>query len=547
MPAQVDTGSDPVLNYLAEQGKAAAATTNNQTAMAVQQGIQANATKTDISGAENIAAGQAMAAASMDAVKLQTSAENANARTMLGADPLAANYRLQELTNQRTDAYNKANDIAKTIADKQSLTFINDPLGFINAQFTLPADIAQHNYYANLHNSAADEYTTIVSQTTATAQENTATAATMTTAAALAKQQEIQGQSQQAVAKAQQTGAQLAIEGISKQQALTDDQLNQAHMAVQVKDEQTRIAMQQANFGLVQAQKKIYLGILQDSLERKTAALEDQNAAVTAYNKAADKMGAPRLPATTVIAKLRQKDPQVAEVLAYGQRLQDALGTGETVPVSGSMAQAGALYNSTPGMVPTGTSAPTAKFLASTVAELHARPEIQAIKDPSSRLDSINATLSGVVATQAKTIYDDKPNVYSAPPAAALIAATPALSANSFVSSIVMPQAQANPSAAFKANDIVSAGIAAVAKDPSQLDSVAEGINKIGVAAVNYNNNLKGYQANNVPLQTNYPAALNTGMFGGTQTVELTDLTAIKTLLMRKQFGTIPMNMNFGE
>jgi hypothetical protein len=173
-----------VLQYLAKKGQA-----DRDNAMAqldMQKHIDSinNAQVEDMTSV--IAAGDAEASisAAKQARLARTDLNNLQAQTFLGLNPQEGSFRLEELARQRTENYAKANETAKVIAEKKSSTLLNDPLGFILNQFTLPADIAAHNYYASLHNNAAEEFDGIVDAGTKVGNENRSLAAATSAAEA---------------------------------------------------------------------------------------------------------------------------------------------------------------------------------------------------------------------------------------------------------------------------------------------------------------------------------------------------------------------------
>jgi len=534
--ADIPTGSNPILNFAAQAAQTQARTIDNATAITAQNDAVNNATTQDLNAVDAAASAQQVVQAATDSVKLQTSSENASAKAMLGADPNAANYRLQSLQATQQDAYEKTQALSGIIAQKQSATLLSDPLGFINAQFTLPADIAQHNYYAGLHNAASQEYDDIVSKATNTAQENEKTAATMTAAQASANQDLITAKAAETKATIQQNAAQLNTKGILDLQTLNEQQLSNSATAVNVADAQTRIGLAQQQMALTNQTRLLQQQMLQERIDAKTASDSELADTAASYNTAAARLGGTPLPATVVAARLKRGDPTVSQFVRYGQDIGDNGGNAEGVPVAATPAQAGALYTSSK-IVPNGTTSSTMSYLAEKVNEFAGNSAIASEKDPNVRLGMINKLIDNDVTNQAKAISDNKPNIYAAPSVAALVSSVPALANNSFINGVLLPKAQANPDAPSSANDIVTAAVAAINKDPSQLNDVAQGIANFYNASIYYNNKMKGYGENGLPLQTNYLAQLNTGFLGRSQTLDLSNPTVVKTLLMRLAYG----------
>ena len=535
--AASDPINDPVVQYTAQKAITDANTAMNTLAVQKNNDLVANATSDQIAGVRAMSSAEGIVQAAMDSAKLQTSDANATQQQMLGLDPNAASYRLAQLNTQRIDSYNKTNELAKTIADKQSTTIFDDPLGYISNQFTLPADIAQHNYYAGLHNSAASEYEGIVQAGTATAQENLAMQRTMSTAQAAGNQQLIQAKAAQEAAKITAQGAQLNTQGILQLQSLTDQDLAHAASAVNIADAQARIKMQQAQFDAAQVQRKLSMQMLQERLDAKQATDAEQLDSYNQYQAAAARLGGTPLPQSVVIARLKKGDPVVSQFVRYGQDLLDNKaqgGSGEGVIVATNPAQAGALYTSS-HLIPTGTTAPVMSYVASLTNKLAASPDIQRDKDPNARLAAIGSKIVDDATEQQQAIDDSKTgNIYAAPSIAAVIAAVPkaGLASNSFIQNTLVPLSAAAPNQVTPAKTIFAAGVTAVQDDPAQLNNVADGITKFYQAANAANNTLRGYSENGLPLQQGYKAAIPTGFLGRNQTLDLSNPSVVRRALM---------------
>jgi hypothetical protein len=533
MATEVTQGSNPILDFAAAKGEANRRSAENANQVERNNDTITNATQQDITAVENAASADQIVKAATDAAQLRTSADNAQAKVDLGLDRTKANYRLANLASQQADAYDKANAIAKVIADKQSATILSDPLGFINAQFTLPADIAQHNYYAGLHNSAASEYDSIVSQGTATAVENKALEATMTVAQAQADQDKIAAMSSKQTAEITKQGAQLNTQGIQALQSIQQGQLNNAHLAVSVADAQSRIQMQRAQFEAAQTNRALQQSMLVDRLNERKATIDEQNMTADNYNKAAARLGGATLPASIILARLKKGDPVVSQFVRYGEDISINGDKAEGVIVATNPAQAGALYGSSK-IIPSGTTASVMNYLASQVNSLASDQQVQGEKDGAGKMAVMNAKINGDVARQSSLISDSEPNIYAAPSIAAVVGSVPALVNNGFVSGELMAKSKANPDMASSAKDIFAAGVVAIKSDPSRLDEVAAGISQFYSGAVHANNALKGYAENGLPTQKSYPAELPTGILGRNQTLDMTNPALVTRALMFK-------------
>lgn len=524
-------GKSPELDFVAQKAMTDANTKANEYQVDQLVTTIKNATASDLQAEQSKAQAQSTIRSVADSAQLQLQAEDMAAQTRLGANPAAANFRLQQLADQQVDAYNKTNDLAKTIADKQSKTLLSDPLGFIQAQFSLPADIAQHNYYATIHNNAEAEYSNVVSSVTAEAQMNKATLATVTTASADAEQAKIAAESAQAQARITQTGAQLNIAGIRELQSLTDADLAHSATALNFKEQQVRIDLQRSQIAAANASRDLSNQLKIEQLNKNQLALEDQQYYANAYNKAQAKLGGATEPMAAVMAGLRRQDPKVLKMVRIGQDIITSGGTGEGVMIAPNPAEAGELYNGQ-RLIPTGTTAPVMKYLADKYGDLRADQAVNAEKDPAGKIALINTAIKADVAKQASKIEDGTNNIFAAPTIASLLVSVPALANNGFVANELAEKAKANPDIPTSTADILAAGIAAIKKDPSRLNEVTQGTANFFNAAIWSNNKLKGYAENGLDPQQSYPAAVPTGFMGRQQTVNVNNPVDVKAVYM---------------
>lgn len=534
---EITPGSNPILDIAIATSKAAAETAANRAKEQIQIDAISNATSDEIQGVRAQGQAQQLGQASLDAVKLQTSAQDAASVAMLGVDPLAANNRLQQLTDRKAAAGDQVQLLAKEIADKQSKSLLSDPLGFINAQFELPALITQHNYYATAHNEASSEFDDIVSKSTAVAVNNKANEATMTLAAAQAKQQEIGAVTAQNIAKVQAQGAQFQLQGIRDLQSLNMQDLQTAQTKQNMLAEQSRIAAQNANADLNRQQKKLVIEQLQQTIAAKKATQEQTDMAVASVNKAQASLGGPVLPPAIIMSRLSKNDPVVMRLLNIGEDIAINGGNKEGVAIGRTPGEVGAFLLHSQ-INPIGTSASTMTYIGKKTQEFASDPMVTMQKDPEGKLSIINKMFAEDLKKQDVIHDGDTGNIRAAPSITALVSSIPALANNGFIAKELIEKAKSNHDMPTSANDVYAAGLEAIKKDPKRLDEVVAGMSSFFNASIWYNNKMKGFTENALPIQTGYTAAIKGGYFGRTTNVDMTNPLVLKTKLVTEALGT---------
>ena len=144
----------------------------------------------------------------------QVDAENAAAKAALTGNWTDAGSKANYWASQMHENTDKAYSALDAIKEKESFNLLNNPLGFINAQFTLPSDKAAYNYYAQKGNMAENTLNTLTKATTDAAIENNATMLHTSTASAQAQLDLISANTRQQQDKLAQDSAGRFIQGI---------------------------------------------------------------------------------------------------------------------------------------------------------------------------------------------------------------------------------------------------------------------------------------------------------------------------------------------
>ena len=519
---------NPIINHIAAAAQAQASNQQTQLDIAKQMDIEQGQSdamvlaRQAIGGADQtIIAGKNSRAAAVDA-------KASSIRTEFGADPTLqgseSNYWLKEAQDNAHKAY-AALDV---INGKKQATLLSDPLGFISAQFTLPADVATYNYYAEKHNLAEGRVKDITSVSDANVIAADRAAAKTSTEEAIAEGDKAAALSVLDVAKIREAAAGTRIKGMAELNSLSRDQASLALQIHQSANSDRGLQLQeQAHKDLMEdrAQRR---ADAQERLNDKKSSMEDQEALRNAYNMGAKATGRVQIPDArswrTTNGAL-QKDPLFWETLGYGQQLQMTDGVTNGIPVANSAGQAAMLYHS--GRPPAGDN--VAKFLTDTVEAVRLEPT--APKDKEGLTAAITVEAQKRAKVMAARIDPKAPNIYTAPPVSVVMQALGA-DTDPFLDTVVKPMLAID--ANVKIPDDVMFGKAADFAKGSKADFnvAADGISSYYKIAALKNGILNGYADKGLPAQTSYNAVINGAV------VNLVDPIAVKKALLMANMRT---------
>lgn len=469
--------------------------------------------------------------------KAKTTANTALASAYLGMNPDEANFRLAKLAATRAESYDRAMAVEDVIAKKKQATLLSDPLTWINAQFTLPADEAAYTHYANRHNAAEAEFNGIVNSGTATGQAYRALEAATSSALAQAKADAIVAQGTEQRAQAMIQGAQLNSQGALQLLQLKDHDLNRAETAVRLQQSAQQFEINKENLALTRIQRQLAVdAALDKKMEREEKAALEADIA-SKVNFAALHLGKPEMPPALIMSKLRSEKASgiPGAMYKYLRIGEDAANSGKAgiAGVSlGSASETAALYKAG-GVTPVGPEAPVIEFLVDSARAASTDLAIAGTKDKEAKENMINSVIVKKAGENLKRIDStDSKNIYAAPATSALLTAVPSLAAHKFITETLAPIAAANPTAPTTDAAILSAATTAIKADPKRLNEISTALEKYYNAAVDQNNTMKMYMEKGLPQQKDYSALLPVGMFGNKVVVNLADPIALKRMLL---------------
>ena len=516
--ATIGPGSNPILDYAAQTAQAQAS--SQQTALDIHKQMDQEdmANHAAVVAREAIGNADVTMAAQKNSWQAATDAKVAELRTLMGSDPTEQGSQSNIWLARMQENAQKAYDAMDVIKEKQSKTLLNDPLGFINAQFTLPADIATHNYYAQKHNIAEQELNEITSASDANVLATQRAAQHTSTEYAIAEGIKAAQSSELDVARLIGENAGKRIQGLGELDNLNQRQLNNVFQAHSAANSDASLEMQR------QAHK--------DMMDQRTERLKqkaDSEDAIElerqAYNAGQRKLGKPTIEDNrlfrNIYGKNYGKNDDFMNTLGLGQSLIAAGGVANGIPVAANAGEAASLYAS--GGNNNLKDNQVGAFLSAQLTAV--KSGVNPPKDKTALYGMVTDNAVKAAKGMLGEIRSDQGNIYAAP-APAIVLKAIGLATDPFLSDVVKPLVDQNPAVKIDDDTLVGKAID-YSKTRGNLDMAADGIANYYKMAILKNNLLNQYAENGLPAQS---GSYNARIQG--KIVNLADKTAVKNLIL---------------
>lgn len=533
-----------------ERANAEAAKIKNSLAVSDALAIISGSGKSSTEAIQSFTDANVVVKSETDAMAARVDAANAQAKLDLGTDSTQGNYRLKELAGDRKTAYENAVKAEEIIYEKKSKTFASDPLGWIHAQITTPADIDVYNHFAKRHNMAEEEYNSIVTSTTATAQMNNATKATTSAAMADANLKMVVAAGQKELANNAVLYAQHNIQGQQVLSSLSEKQLGHAESAVRMEEAAQNFKLRQQQMALNSAQRaetlkrtQLLNEQLEGTIQDRTQLKLEQESLTTSYNSGVRALGGVELSTPQVLTALKNdKSGYVGNLLRYGQDIEANGGSKAGVPVLGpgmSPADMTGVLRAARAK-PNGIDKDVYEFAVTATGDAIRALGATLDKDPAKRAQQLAVEIKKAADTQLERIDNskDSSNIYGAPTPRQLAEAIPVLTKYPKLQEIIKRSSD-NPNVPIRDVDILEAAKIELQTNPTKenFKLISDSLGDYYRAVRDYNNIHNGYLEKNLPQQRTYNAVLPTGLFGGTQVTDMTDPLQVQRLLIKMSFG----------
>jgi len=199
-----------------------------------------------------IAEGQARATviAAEQAGQLQNQAARLKAGAAFGADLNQQGERLSELAQIQTQTQEARLALSQSIAAKQSVSFLDNPLEFVVNQFTVGGDISKFNALADVEDTVTKNIEDITRLSSAVAQNQKNFEITVTQASADAKAKEALEKAEQQATVTRISGLNYNIEALNATMNASKEQMGLRFSVNQALNAQESLSLQMENHAL---------------------------------------------------------------------------------------------------------------------------------------------------------------------------------------------------------------------------------------------------------------------------------------------------------
>lgn len=413
------------------------------------------------------------------------------------------NYWAKEVHENAAKAYASLD----AINEKKKSNLLEDPIGYIMNQFTLPSDIAAHNYYVNKHNVADTALNTLIKGTSDAAIMAKNMEKSTSTEQALAKLTEIETQAKWDKLKISKEAAGTRMSGLQTLNQMDIQQTAAAYQALSAvnADQHLKLAQRSAD-----DQHQMRMMQQKEFNEKTTAKLEanqSMEAEMQSYNAGARLANRPEIHDVKTFQRVAQnaiqrKDQDFLNVVSAGQLIELNGGKVDGVMIAKNAGDTASMYSKSGPMLK-GNS--VGSFMADTYNNLKARPGVNA-KD----IEAFNAVANTEIVATAKAkmnkIKDSEPNIYAALPVDIIAKSKTGqqLLTTPFMQSTIVPMYNADKDVKIPDTLMLEKASKFVLSNRSELDSTAKAIATYYQSAIHTNNVVKRYVENGLPPQQSY-------------------------------------------
>lgn len=491
---------NPIINSIAQAGQAQAASQN--AALAIHQQLDQEDMASSAAVIARSAMGNAEATMSSEKNAWEAASDSkvAETRAFMGADPTLQGSLSNKWLQRMNEAAEKQYQSLDVIQEKQSKTLLNDPLGFIAAQFTLPADIATHNYYNQQRATAEEQLNEITSASDANVIAVQRAKQHTSTEYAIAESEKAKQGAEFDNARLIADNAGKQITGLNDLNSLTQQQLNVAFQKHAAANSDAALEMQRQNHADMMELRQARLEAQKDKEE--SDALDMQ-----AYNAGQKKLGKPTIDDPRMFRSVYKngfnRDPNFMNTLGLGQSLLANGGVTNGVAVAGSAGEAATLYAT--GATNNLNTLPVGKFLATQFNTVKAMPNA-----PKDHVALVGLTTERAVNEANNQLRDIQTgSIYAAPPPSVILAAR-GLDNDPFLDGVVRPLVDKDPNVKIDDATLVGKAMDFAKTNQGGINSAAVGVAQYFKMAVLKNNLLNQYTENGLPAQAKqYNARIN--------------------------------------
>lgn len=468
-------------------------------------------------------AGQAQLAAK-NSIDASVDAQVAAMQKTLGTDWTDNASASSKWARELKDNTDKAYAALDVVHEQQSKTLFNDPIGHIMSQFTLPADVATYNYYAQKAQVAEGALNEVISSSNSAAVAANNMKQLTSTELAIANSKAAAAASNLQVNKLVLESAGARIAGIEKLQQLSQQQLATVFQVHSAQNDDRRLAMAQEQQAFMREARA-------QAATEKSQKDDDVRLMMESYNLGAKRTGAAQIGDVSIFRRMLgaiNSNPDMAATLVAGQMIQSKGGNTAGVPVAQTSGEAALLYSGGQSNLK-GNVAGT--FLRDRLQEVRSSPG--APNNKAELAAAVTAKANARAAADVGLIKDDVPNIYDAPPLPALVQAAAGVYAKDlFFSQQLAPMLAADKNVTLNNTQILTKAAEMAKGGTGDFNAAIAGVVNYYKAAVVVNAATKQYSENGLPEQKN---GFRASIWG--KTLDLTNPADVKRAIMLQNLG----------
>lgn len=526
-----DVKDNPIINYVAAAAQQHAA--DNLAKLDIQKQLdkqeEANA---DAMLAASIAGGsKATQIAAEESWKASSDAGIAAMQEALGSSWTTQGSQSNIWAARMKEDGEKAYQTLDVIKEKQGKTLLNDPIGFIEAQFSLPADVEAHNYYVRKHNIAEGRLNEVIGASNNAAIAIKQMEKRTSTEFALGKAQEAMALAAGNVAALKRQAAGDSIRGITEINNLNAKQADMVFRVHAMQNSDASLALQRKSQADAHADRVAALAAKQES---KDTLLEEQQAMMEYRNLGAKAIG--KAPVTDLKMFMREysmlgKTPEYQDMTARGYGMALNGGNLNGIPVAKDAGSAARNYASGGGT--NLTNNPVGSLLATIYSDQKSHPT--APKDPAAFAEVVNKVAVSTAENMRRSIDNsnpNSPNIYAAPPVGVMFKSFAVMN-DPFMVATVKPMLDLNPSLQISDATMLAKAAEFAKGNKANFNMAAESITDYYKRASILNESNKLFAEHGLPPQKGYNARIDG------RNINLTDITQVKRYLLSKSMPTM--------
>lgn len=462
---------------------------------------------------------------------LATQNSKLKAGAIFGADLGQQGEMLTEATQVWNTAYQQQLSSAKAIQEKDSVSFLDDPLQFIINQFTVNDDIRAHNAAMQVKDTAKSHIDEINAMSDATARNQVNFSQSITQASIDAASQIALKTAEIAAAEAKSKGVGYNIEGLQAAINASKEDLAIKFNVLNAKTQQENLQLQLDNFSL----HKQEFQWKKDDRETQYAADEMivgriQKGLQSIYGSQAPDLNNNPKAAKQYLSLFKSNSPAGKEAVeAFMLGGAGTFGNPATVV---DLLKSGVNVKFTP------SQEAIKNLFESADRELDAKFKIDPLKTPKDareRQQMLNAEIKNKLDQMARNIDPgSSTNVFNVGSTAALIT-MPGVKDTALVQKVLGPAIAAGARLS-DPTQLVSAAVAAVNRGQIKLEDAIGGITALYQKGVETNNQERDFVKLGIAPPRTYNTTLKTNqnaIFGGSDIVNLTEANSVKRAVLR--------------